>query len=166
MANGSGMKENWSLTEDSDSESTSEEERIRKLFQTCDSDGDGFINSEILSQRSVQTVLTNDLLTMCKKLNMEEDVEEIMHQLGFDEGGRISYREFVRCRYQLKNEINALQDTSCDNHKHWQACSENSEGMTSLKYDSWEFDSGARDLSPEPNALCKLIEAAGRKYSE
>uniref|UniRef100_T1JJY8 EF-hand domain-containing protein n=1 Tax=Strigamia maritima TaxID=126957 RepID=T1JJY8_STRMM len=27
---------------------------------------------------------------MCKKLNMEEDVEEIMHQLGFDEGGRIS----------------------------------------------------------------------------
>uniref|UniRef100_T1JC16 Harmonin-binding protein USHBP1 PDZ-binding domain-containing protein n=1 Tax=Strigamia maritima TaxID=126957 RepID=T1JC16_STRMM len=33
--------------------------------------------------------------------------------------------------------------------------------MTSLKYDSWEFDSGARDLSPEPNALCKLIEAAG-----
>ena len=39
--------------------------------------------------------------------------------------------------------------------------SEHSLGATSLRHESWEFDSGARDLSPEPNALYKLIEAAG-----
>lgn len=27
--------------------------------------------------------------------------------------------------------------------------------------ESWEFDSGARDLSPEPNTLQRLVEAAG-----
>lgn len=39
--------------------------------------------------------------------------------------------------------------------------SEHSLGATSLRHESWEFDSGARDLSPEPNTLYKLIEAAG-----
>lgn len=29
------------------------------------------------------------------------------------------------------------------------------------KHESWEFDSGARDLSPEPHSLQKLVEAAG-----
>lgn len=33
------------------------------------------------------------------------------------------------------------------------------------KHESWEFDSGARDLSPEPNTLHKLIEAAGGTVS-
>lgn len=34
------------------------------------------------------------------------------------------------------------------------------------KHDSWgDFDSGARDLSPEPNTLHKLIEAAGGTIS-
>lgn len=33
------------------------------------------------------------------------------------------------------------------------------------KHESWEFDSGARDLSPEPNTLYKLIEAAGGTVS-
>jgi len=28
-------------------------------------------------------------------------------------------------------------------------------------HESWEFDSGARDLSPEPHTLQKLVEAAG-----
>ena len=39
--------------------------------------------------------------------------------------------------------------------------SEHSLGATSFRHESWEFDSGARDLSPEPNTLYKLIEAAG-----
>ena len=34
-------------------------------------------------------------------------------------------------------------------------------GAASFRHESWEFDSGARDLSPEPNTLYKLIEAAG-----
>lgn len=28
------------------------------------------------------------------------------------------------------------------------------------RHESWEFDSGARDLSPEPHTLQKLVEAA------
>lgn len=28
------------------------------------------------------------------------------------------------------------------------------------RHESWEFDSGARDLSPEPHSLQKLVEAA------
>lgn len=44
---------------------------------------------------------------------------------------------------------------------HLPTSSEHSLGATSLRHESWEFDSGARDLSPEPNALYKLIEAAG-----
>jgi len=40
--------------------------------------------------------------------------------------------------------------------------SEHSLGVASGKQESWEFDSGARDLSsPEPSTLYKLIEAAG-----
>lgn len=29
------------------------------------------------------------------------------------------------------------------------------------KHDCWEFDSGARDLSPEPSTLQQLIDNAG-----
>lgn len=34
-------------------------------------------------------------------------------------------------------------------------------GASAGKHESWEFDSGARDLSPEPNTLQRLVEAAG-----
>lgn len=34
-------------------------------------------------------------------------------------------------------------------------------GTVSGRHESWEFDSGARDLSPEPHTLQKLVEAAG-----
>lgn len=33
-------------------------------------------------------------------------------------------------------------------------------GTISGRHESWEFDSGARDLSPEPHSLQKLVEAA------
>lgn len=33
-------------------------------------------------------------------------------------------------------------------------------GTVSGRHESWEFDSGARDLSPEPHSLQKLVEAA------
>ncbi|XP_039220508.1 putative calmodulin-like protein 6 isoform X2 [Crotalus tigris] len=76
----------------SDTSSTGEEERMRRLFQTCDGDGDGFISR-------------NDLLMVCRQLNMEESVIEIMHQLGADEHGKISFQDFTRCRMQLVGEI-------------------------------------------------------------
>ncbi|XP_026099140.1 colorectal mutant cancer protein [Carassius auratus] len=76
----------------SDSGSTAEEERVRRLFHTCDGDGDGYINR-------------NDLLMVCRQLNMEDSVAEIMGQLGADERGNISFEDFTRCRMQLLNEI-------------------------------------------------------------
>lgn len=51
---------------------------------------------------------SQDLLAVCRQLNLEHCVGEIMEQLGADENGRISYSEFLRRRMQLINEINAL----------------------------------------------------------
>ncbi|XP_021332394.1 colorectal mutant cancer protein isoform X2 [Danio rerio] len=127
------------------SSSTAEEERLQRLFQTCDGDGDGFINR-------------NDLLMVCRQLNMEDSVAEIMGQLGADERGKISFEDFTRCRMQLLTEIQkeegqlSLRSSDSDKQKlreriaSWPTSSENSLGAR----ESWEFDSGARDLqSPE-----------------
>ncbi|XP_066515330.1 colorectal mutant cancer protein isoform X2 [Hoplias malabaricus] len=131
------------------SSSTGEEERIRRLFQTCDGDGDGFINR-------------NDLLMVCRQLNMEDSVAEIMCQLGADELGRISFDDFTRCRMQLVSEIHkeegllSLLSSDSDKRKlreriaSWPTSSENSLGAFSGAKESWEYDSGARDLqSPD-----------------
>ncbi|TRY57213.1 hypothetical protein DNTS_003287 [Danionella cerebrum] len=133
----------------SDSSSTGEEERVRRLFQTCDGDGDGYINR-------------NDLLMVCRQLSMEGSVAEIMLQLGAGERGKISLEDFTRCRMQLLGEIRReegqLSLLSSDSERHkaqervspWPTSSENSLGAR----ESWEFDSGARDLqSPELQSL-------------
>ena len=45
--------------------------------------------------------------------------------------------------------------------------SEHSQGAASGRHESWEFDSGACDLvSPEPDTLFKLIEAAGGSLND
>ncbi|KAG7190610.1 hypothetical protein KM043_006697 [Ampulex compressa] len=145
-----------SQTADAESEAGSicDEERVRKLFQACDGDGDGFIDSQ-------------DLLTVCRELNLENSVEELMRELGADEHGRISYQEFLRRRLALRPEIEALRSgkhRSSPHHTHTPeylpTSSDNSLGTVSGRHESWEFDSGARDLSPEPHTLQKLVEAA------
>ncbi|KAE8752970.1 hypothetical protein FOCC_FOCC000316, partial [Frankliniella occidentalis] len=141
-----------------DANSTCDEERIRKLFQACDCDGDGFIDS-------------HDLLSVCRELNLEDSLEELMRELGADENGRISYQEFLRRRIALRPEIDALRCNSTSNLRNQCAeylptSSDNSLGAASAgKHESWEFDSGARDLSPEPHSLQKLVEAAGGSTS-
>ncbi|XP_043268351.1 colorectal mutant cancer protein [Venturia canescens] len=139
---------------ESEAGSICDEERIRKLFQACDGDGDGFIDSQ-------------DLLTVCRELNLENSVEELMRELGADEHGRISYQEFLRRRLALRPEIEALRSgkhTTSPHHTHTPeylpTSSDNSLGTVSGRHESWEFDSGARDLSPEPHTLQKLVEAA------
>ncbi|XP_048042636.1 colorectal mutant cancer protein isoform X4 [Megalobrama amblycephala] len=100
----------------------------------------------------------NDLLMVCRQLNMEDSVAEIMGQLGADEQGKISFEDFTRCRMQLVGEIRKeegqLSLFSSDSEKRklrervasWPTSSENSLGAR----ESWEFDSGARDLqSPD-----------------
>ncbi|CAH2296212.1 colorectal mutant cancer isoform X1 [Pelobates cultripes] len=151
----------------SDTSSTGEEERMRRLFQTCDGDGDGYISR-------------NDLLMVCRQLNMEESVAEIMHQLGADETGKISFQEFTRCRMQLVREIRKeevdLSDDSGKNKKladrmpPWPIGSENSLGALSGARESWEYDSGARDLhSPDPQShsiMQKFLEFGGKATAQ
>uniref|UniRef100_A0A4W3JVX2 MCC regulator of WNT signaling pathway n=2 Tax=Callorhinchus milii TaxID=7868 RepID=A0A4W3JVX2_CALMI len=149
----------------SDTSSTGEEERMRRLFQTCDGDGDGYISR-------------NDLLMVCRQLNMEESVAEIMHQLGADENGKISFEDFTRCRMQLVSEIrkeegelSVKSDDSCKKRKlrdriaSWPTSSDNSLGALTGARESWEYDSGARDLqSPDLQShptLQKLFEYGG-----
>ncbi|XP_025975863.1 colorectal mutant cancer protein isoform X5 [Dromaius novaehollandiae] len=149
----------------SDTSSTGEEERMRRLFQTCDGDGDGYISR-------------NDLLMVCRQLNMEESVAEIMHQLGADENGKISFQDFSQCRMQLVREIrkeevelSVKSDDSCkkknlrDRMASWPTSSDNSLGALSGARESWEYDSGARDLqSPDLQShftLQKLLEYGG-----
>ncbi|CAN8220448.1 unnamed protein product [Coccothraustes coccothraustes] len=145
-----------------DTSSTGEEERMRRLFQTCDGDGDGFISR-------------NDLLMVCRQLNMEASVAEIMHQLGADENGKISFQDFSQCRMELVQEIkkeevelSVKSDDSCKKKKlrdrvaSWPTSSNNSLGVVSGARESWEYDSGARDLqSPDLRShfmLQKVLE--------
>ncbi|XP_050769469.1 colorectal mutant cancer protein isoform X2 [Gymnogyps californianus] len=154
----------------SDTSSTGEEERMRRLFQTCDGDGDGFISR-------------NDLLMMCRQLNMEESVAEIMHQLGADENGKISFQDFSQCRMELVREIrkeevelSVKSDDSCKKKKlrdriaSWPTSSNNSLGALSGARESWEYDSGARDLqSPDLQShftLQKVLEHGGSNVTQ
>ncbi|XP_075181121.1 colorectal mutant cancer protein isoform X1 [Anomaloglossus baeobatrachus] len=151
----------------SDTSSTGEEERMRRLFQTCDGDGDGYISR-------------NDLLMVCRQLNMEDSVAEIMHQLGADECGKISFHDFTKCRMQLVREIRKeevdLSDDSCKNKKlrnrltSWPTGSDHSLGALSGARESWEYDSGARDLqSPDPqnhSVMQKFLEFGGKATTQ
>nr|XP_039328599.1 uncharacterized protein LOC120365303 [Saimiri boliviensis boliviensis] len=114
---------------------------------------------------------------VCRQLNMEESVVEIMNQLGADENGKISFQDFTRCRMQLVREIrkeevdlSTKSDNSCtkklrDRIASWPTSSDNSLGALSAAKESWEYDSGARDLqSPDvqsQSALQKLLEYGG-----
>ncbi|XP_071658668.1 colorectal mutant cancer protein isoform X2 [Patagioenas fasciata] len=154
----------------SDTSSTGEEERMRRLFQTCDGDGDGFISR-------------NDLLMVCRQLNMEESVAEIMHQLGADENGKISFQDFSQCRMELVQEIrkeevelSVISDDTCKKKKlrdritSWPTSSNNSLGALSGARESWEYDSGARDLqSPDLQShfvLQNVLENGGSNASQ
>ncbi|XP_023711663.1 colorectal mutant cancer protein isoform X4 [Cryptotermes secundus] len=123
-------------------------------------------------RRLRRMVNCQDLLTVCRELNLEDSLEELMRELGADEQGRISYQEFLRRRLALRPEIDALRGgDSAGTQVHCRGTpeylptsSDNSLGAASgggKLHESWEFDSGARDLSPEPHTLQKLVEAAG-----
>uniref|UniRef100_A0A493TFQ3 MCC regulator of WNT signaling pathway n=2 Tax=Anas platyrhynchos TaxID=8839 RepID=A0A493TFQ3_ANAPP len=115
---------------------------------------------------------------VCRQLNMEESVAEIMHQLGADENGKISFQDFSQCRMELVREIrkeevelSVKSDDSCKKKKlrdriaSWPTSSNNSLGALSGARESWEYDSGARDLqSPDLQShftLLKVLENGG-----
>uniref|UniRef100_A0A8D9B249 Colorectal mutant cancer protein n=1 Tax=Cacopsylla melanoneura TaxID=428564 RepID=A0A8D9B249_9HEMI len=129
-----------------DTHSISDEEKIRQLFQVCDSNGDGYIDS-------------HDLAAVCQDLNLNYCLDDLLQELGADQNGKISYQEFLQKRLSLKPEIDALRKKDSD---YLRTNSDISLGAGSLgKHECWEFDSGARDLSPEPNTLQRLVAVAG-----
>lgn len=47
---------------------------------------------------------------MCRELNMEDSVHDLMVQLGADRHGRISFEEFLRCQQKLRGEIRSVTE--------------------------------------------------------
>lgn len=117
----------------SESSSTEEEERLRRLFLACDRDNDGLIDCQ-------------DLRHMCQLLNVKESVDEIMNDLGVDRHGLISFEEFVRCRTQLVDEIGAVLETV--------EGSDNSQGVLA---GSQDFDAGEHNLEDRQREGCHLV---------
>ncbi|KAJ1208093.1 hypothetical protein NDU88_003483 [Pleurodeles waltl] len=130
-----------------------------------------------------QSLTQNDLLMVCRQLNMEGSVAEIMHQLGAHENGKISFQEFTMCRMQLVREIRKQEvelsvksEDSCRRKKmrdritSWPTSSENSLGALSGARESWEYDSGVRDLqSPDfqsSSTLQKLLGSGGSTVAQ
>ncbi|XP_026474771.1 rab11 family-interacting protein 4-like isoform X2 [Ctenocephalides felis] len=110
-------------SEDGACSSIADEERARRLFELCDGDGDGYIDSE-------------DLESVCRTLGLVEPLKPLLMGLGADERGRISLKDFAARRHALKPQIGAI----CQ------------KGNSSVgKQDSWGWDSGlgTRELSPE-----------------
>uniref|UniRef100_A0A8C8ACY2 MCC regulator of WNT signaling pathway n=1 Tax=Otus sunia TaxID=257818 RepID=A0A8C8ACY2_9STRI len=120
---------------------------------------------------------------VCRQLNMEESVVEIMHQLGADENGKISFQDFSQSRMELVQEIrkeevelSVKSDDSCKKKKlrdriaSWPTSSNNSLGALSGARESWEYDSGARDLqSPDFQShftLQKAVEYGGSNVTQ
>ncbi|KAK3093612.1 hypothetical protein FSP39_018096 [Pinctada imbricata] len=145
----------------SNSSSTGEEERLKRLFNSCDGDGDGYLDRE-------------DFRFMCKQLNMEELAEEIMQQLGLKEQSRITFSDFIRYKTQvLAEELDqslGIEDQGIDsdtsgvnkqqnNMTSWPTMSSDSFGALSGRPDSLDYDSGARDMSPEPVSLHQLMDS-------
>ncbi|NWY22162.1 CRCM protein, partial [Aphelocoma coerulescens] len=128
-------------------------------------------------------IFRNDLLMVCRQLNMEASVAEIMHQLGADENGKISFQDFSQCHMELVQEIkkeevelSVKSDDSCKKKKlrdrvaSWPTSSNKSLGALSGARESWEYDSGARDLhSPDLHShfmLQKVLEYGGSNVTQ
>uniref|UniRef100_A0A8C3V0W7 MCC regulator of WNT signaling pathway n=1 Tax=Catharus ustulatus TaxID=91951 RepID=A0A8C3V0W7_CATUS len=120
---------------------------------------------------------------VCRQLNMEASVAEIMCQLGADENGKISFQDFSQCHMELVQEIkkeevelSVRSDDSCKRKKlrdrvaSWPTSSNNSLGALSGARESWEYDSGARDLqSPDLHShfpLQKVLEYGGSNVTQ
>ncbi|CAH8534952.1 unnamed protein product [Heterobilharzia americana] len=101
----------------SDSSSTGEEERLKQLFLSCDSNNDGCLDCE-------------DLYDMCRKLNMAECAEEIINTLGANTKGRITFDEFLSCRekvFQMQTEADPVYFSKADlpNYQVYKHCEMN-----------------------------------------
>ena len=57
-------------------------------------------------------------MSVCRKLNLEDSIEDLMRELGADESGRISYEEFLSRRLALRSEINAIRKSNRQVYKH------------------------------------------------
>ncbi|KAH8874936.1 Colorectal mutant cancer protein [Schistosoma japonicum] len=170
----------------SDSSSTGEEERLRQLFLSCDSNHDGCLDC-------------NDIYDMCRKLNMVDCAEEIINTLGANTKGSITFDEFLSCRekvFQMQTEADNVYiskaslghrqrykqsgfnfptytsgESYVNVHRSEHERNENSvckineninlgssASETSLVNSGAEYDSGAQDLCGEPQSLHLLMQ--------
>ncbi|XP_033731734.1 uncharacterized protein LOC117321422, partial [Pecten maximus] len=110
---------------------------------------------------------------MCRQLNMEDSSAEIMAQIGLVTDSRISFQDFIQSRSQILADSDPgqyMDDTGIEsdhsglvkqpqaNITSWPTMSSDSFGAHSGKPDSVDYDSGARDMSPEPPSLQALME--------
>ncbi|RUS81579.1 hypothetical protein EGW08_010653, partial [Elysia chlorotica] len=96
--NGSSSGSDNGDSHNSSVSSVSEEEQLRRLFNSCDADGDGYLDGE-------------DLRFMCRMLNMSDSVEEVRIQLGLTEMSRISFQDFLHCRARVMLHSNTNTGT-------------------------------------------------------
>lgn len=59
---------------------------------------------------------SQDLATVCQDLNLDYCLKDLLHELGADQNGKISYQEFLQKRLSLKSEIDALRKKSPNYH--------------------------------------------------
>ena len=57
-----------------------------------------------------------DLEEVCKELGIEENISEVIEQLGDGETGKISYESFCRNKSLLVHEMNTGQTSSSDSN--------------------------------------------------
>lgn len=104
----------------SEQESISEEERVRRLFAVCDADGDGYIDRSVINPSFILKLIyymlvllcSQDLISALQELGLEGaiNVSDLMEQMGADTQGKVSYEQFLRCRLTHQSEIDALRE--------------------------------------------------------
>lgn len=129
---------------------------------------------------------SHDLENICRQLHLENCIEELMGELGADKDGKISFEKFFDRKCALRPEIRGLKKKylSRETNDYLPASSSNNslgicrsvvdyrifdrlihQSFLLGKHECWEFDSGARDLSPEPSTMQRLIDTAGGSTS-
>jgi len=95
--------EHCSPSDSISSEISMDESFLKRLFKACDRDNDGFLDR-------------GDLEEVCKQLVIEENVSQIIEQLGGGNTGKISYDDFCRNKSILVSGMNTGHTSSSESN--------------------------------------------------
>lgn len=75
---------------------------------------------------------SQDLALICRELNLDNCIDGLMHELGADEDGKISFDKFLTRKIALRPEIHALKKkhSSRDTNDYIPSSSNNSLGIS------------------------------------